>query len=124
MTPHSRAWFLGALLAMVAGFSFLWTLQAKRVLAEGTLAGNPRDLYRLVESQVAAFRQNDFTLAYTFAASGIRQKFSEGQFSEMVRATYPQLTQAGRLNFGETRFAADVRASALIYVSQGRKRCR
>ncbi|MEO7934559.1 MAG: DUF4864 domain-containing protein [Chthoniobacterales bacterium] len=121
MNWRPRSWLSGAALGVAAGFLSIWILRSEKVIAVLVPPENPRELYSLAESQISAFRRNDFPTAYTYAASGIRQKFPLDQFSEMVRKTYPHLTRSGRLNFGQTQFAANVRASAMIYVSNGRE---
>lgn len=119
MSVGPRSWMLGAALGAAVGFLSIWNFRAEKILPALAPQENPRELYSLAESQIAAFRRNDFSTAYTYAASGIRQKFPLDQFREMVRSTYPHLTHSGRLNFGETQFAANVRASAMISVSNG-----
>ena len=121
MKPSSRSWLLGALGGVVAAVLVFSNFRAEKIIPALIPQEDPRELYRLAESQIAAFRRDDFPTAYTYAANGIRQKFPLSQFKEMVRQTYPHLTHAGRLNFGETQFAANVRASAMIYVSNGRE---
>ena len=115
--PYS--WFLGAMLGVIVGFLLVWNFRAEKIPML-TEPENPRELYQLAENQIAAFRRNDFSTAYDFAASGIRLKFPLSQFKQMVCQTYPHLTRSGRLNFGQAQFAANIRASALIYVSNGR----
>jgi hypothetical protein len=119
MNWRPRSWLIGVALGVVAGFLTIWILRSEKVISVLVPSQNPRELYSLAENQITAFRRNDFRTAYSYAASGIRQKFPLDQFSEMVRKTYPHLTHSGRLNFGQVEFAANVRASAMIYVSHG-----
>lgn len=117
---NSRSWLLGAALGLAAGFLSVWSFRAEKPLTVLVAPQeNSRELYSLAETQIAAFRRNDFPAAYTLAASGIRQKFPLDQFKQMVCQTYPHLTHSGRLNFGEAQFAANIRASAMIYVGNG-----
>ncbi len=125
MTPRLRAWVLGLAGGLVVGAGVFRYLQNNSVVLPATLLPivepNPRDLYQIVELQIAALRRNDYTTAYTFAATGIRQKFPREQFREMIRSSYPQLIGDTRVSFGETRFAASVKASALVFLeSNGR----
>ena len=39
--------------------------------------------------QLEAFRQDDFTTAYTFASVSVRQMFDRAGFEQMVRGGYP-----------------------------------
>ncbi len=119
MSPRPRSWLLGLSLGVVLGLTSMGMFRSREVMTMLVPSENPRDLYSLAEKQIAAFRRKDFPTAYTYAASGIRQKFPLDQFSEMVKKTYPHLTRSGRLNFGQVEFAANVRASAMIYVSNG-----
>lgn len=42
----------------------------------------------------AAFRQNDFDTAYTFASTTIRDMFDRQAFERMVRAGYPEIASS------------------------------
>ncbi len=121
MKPGTRAWFCGALGGLAAGILVMHRFSASPAAAKAEPAGNPHELYQLAGNQIAAFRRDDFPSAYNYAARGIREKFPLPQFEEMVRQTYPHLTHSGRLNFGEAQFAATIRASAMIYVSNGQQ---
>ena len=56
-----------------------------------------------MNQQLTAFRAADFQSAYHQAATGVQQKFTAVQFEEMVRQRYPEMTQAGRVEFGLVR---------------------
>ena len=60
----------------------------------------PSDLYQVVYSQLNAFRAQDYSLAYSQASRGVRQKFNQEQFEKMMRADYGDITQAERVEFG------------------------
>jgi Domain of unknown function (DUF4864) len=49
---------------------------------------------RVVMQQLEAFRQNDFTTAYTFASVNVRQMFDRAGFEQMVRGGYPEIAQS------------------------------
>ena len=61
---------------------------------------SPSDLYQVVYTQLNAFRDGDFKLAYSRASLGMQQKFTPGQFEEMIRRDYAGITGAGRIEFG------------------------
>jgi hypothetical protein len=65
-----------------------------------TPAPAPRELYSVVNSQLAAFRAADFLRAYRNASSGVQQKFSLPQFENMIRRDYAEMTQKHRVEFG------------------------
>lgn len=73
----------------------------------------PRELYSVVESQLAALRAADFSSAYRHAASGVQQKFSCAQFEQMVRRDYVEVMRAGRVEFGSVKVQG---ATALVPV--------
>ena len=60
----------------------------------------PHDLFAVVQEQLSAFRAANYQSAYRQAASGVQQKFTLPQFEKMVRRRYPEMTQAGRVEFG------------------------
>lgn len=60
----------------------------------------PQELYSVVNSQLAAFRAEDFPGAYRCATSAFQQKFTLGQFEAMIRRDYAQVTHARRVEFG------------------------
>jgi hypothetical protein len=60
------------------------------------------ELTGVIESQLAAFRTNDFAKAYTFAASGIQKQFNREQFEQMVRRGYPVIAESKSAKFGIT----------------------
>jgi hypothetical protein len=63
----------------------------------------PRELFAVVNQQLAAFRSADFQSAYRQAATGVQHKFTLGQFETMVRQSYPTMTQAQRVEYGLAR---------------------
>lgn len=73
----------------------------------------PRELFTVVNQQLAAFRSADFQSAYRHAAAGVQQKFTVRQFAEMVRQNYPEMTRAYRVEFGMARVQG---ASAVVQV--------
>lgn len=87
----------------------------------------PRDVYSVVNSQLAAFRAADFPRAYRNASSVVQQKFSLPQFENMIRRNYSEMTQRQRVEFGFVRvekgtafvqvffFAGDGSARAFLY---------
>ncbi len=70
-----------------------------RVRARAT-PPDPQELYSVVNSQLAAFRAEDFPGAYRYAASAFQQKFTLGQFEAMIRRDYAQVAHARRVEFG------------------------
>jgi len=73
----------------------------------------PRALFAIVNEQVTAFRTANFQGAYRHAATGVQQKFTLPQFERMVRQSYPEITQAQRVEFGLVKMQG---GSALMQV--------
>ena len=63
----------------------------------------PRELYSIVNNQLAAFRADDFPRAYQHAAANVHQKFSLTQFETLIRHDYATMTRTGRVEFGVVR---------------------
>lgn len=59
-----------------------------------------KELTAVVESQLAAFRENDFKTAYSFAASAIKEQFPLSAFELMVKNGYPLIAQSATATFG------------------------
>jgi len=66
-------------------------------LSNETMEG---ELRRVIESQLAAFRRNDFPRAYTYAADSLKDQISLPAFERMVRSGYPLLTRSRSAQFG------------------------
>lgn len=60
----------------------------------------PSDLYKVILTQLDAFRAEDFSLAYSQASYSLRQKFSREQFEKMIRRDYADITHAEHIEFG------------------------
>ncbi len=73
----------------------------------------PRELYAVVNRQIAAFRSGDFPSAYRYAATGVQQKFTLAQFAAMIRRDYPELARARDIEFGQVHTRG---ASAVVQV--------
>lgn len=54
----------------------------------------------VISQQLDAFRSNDFTKAFTFAATELRKNLSPDIFELMVKANYPILLRAVDTDFG------------------------
>ena len=87
----------------------------------------PRELYSVVNNQLAAFRTADFSRAYRNASTRVQQKFSLPQFEGMIRRNYAEMIERQRVEFGlvqvrgETAilqvffFAEDGKARSFLY---------
>ncbi len=73
-----------------------------------------KEITAVIESQLAAFRTNDFSRAYTFAASSIKEHFSFEQFQDMVKRGYPVIAKSKSASFG---VALDDGQQAVVDVS-------
>ena len=59
-----------------------------------------KELTAIIESQLAAFRADDYVKAYTFAASEIQGMFAVNEFEVMVKKGYPAIAHSGVVEFG------------------------
>lgn len=59
-----------------------------------------KELVKIIEAQLAAFRTNDYTKAYTFAAAAIKQQFSPEAFERMIKTQYPNIAESRTAIFG------------------------
>jgi hypothetical protein len=59
-----------------------------------------KELTDVIESQLAAFRQEDYAKAYSFAAAGIQKQFSRAAFEKMVKNDYPVIANSKSVRFG------------------------
>ena len=54
----------------------------------------------VIQSQITAFKQDDFVTAFTYASPTIRQLFgTPEQFGMMVRQGYPMVWRPGQVDF-------------------------
>jgi hypothetical protein len=58
------------------------------------------ELIAVVESQLAAFRENDFTKAYGHASASIKNRFPPPAFEQMVKSQYPVIAHSKAALFG------------------------
>jgi hypothetical protein len=58
------------------------------------------ELIAVVESQLAAFREDDFTKAYHHASASIKKRFPLPAFQQMVKRQYPVIAQSKAALFG------------------------
>ena len=84
----------------------------------------PHALFAVVNDQLTAFRADDYTSAYRYAASGLQQKFTPAQFERMVRKNYSHIAEARRVEFGSVfvdRGSATV--EVFFFTRDGSARC-
>ena len=81
-----------------------------------TPAPAAKELYSIVNRQLAALRSDDFDSAYRHAATGVQQKFSREQFELMIRRDFSSMTEAQRIEFGTVQVAAGV-AYAQVFLT-------
>ncbi len=108
MTPTLKASLLLFLFALCAISLFV-----AQKLRERLPAPAPRELFAIVNQQLAAFRSADFQSAYRHAATGVQRKYTLTQLEKMVRQNYPEMTRTQRVEFGVVKVQG---ASALVQV--------
>lgn len=92
------------LLLAVTGLGFKTFLPAARASGMTTMTESSptvkQELIAVVDAQLVAFRANDFSRAYSFAAQGIRSLFPAADFEKMVRAGYPVIVYSASAEYG------------------------
>ncbi len=86
-----------AICAAVPGGSYLLDRYRAR-------QATPADLYKVIHTQLDAFRSDDFSLAYSQASYGMHQKFSLDEFEKMIRKDYAEFARAQRIEFGLVQY--------------------
>ena len=61
-----------------------------------------KELAKVIENQLTAFRAEDYTHAYTFAAAGIKQMVNPSDFERMVKTAYPAIAHSASAEYGLT----------------------
>ncbi|MBI3853816.1 MAG: DUF4864 domain-containing protein [Verrucomicrobia bacterium] len=62
-----------------------------------------RELTQIIKSQLAAFRDDDYVTAYTFAAAGVKTQYPLAAFERMVKGGYPVIARFKSAEFGVVR---------------------
>jgi Domain of unknown function (DUF4864) len=65
----------------------------------------PTELYEVVNEQISAFQKADFPHAYQQVSSTFQERFNIAAFTELIRADYPDLLRAERIEFGGVRIS-------------------
>ena len=64
----------------------------------------PGDLFRVINTQLAAFRTDDYPRAYQQASLNFQQRFTVDQFKQMITADYARVLTGSRVEFGPVQF--------------------
>jgi len=59
-----------------------------------------QQLIKVIQSQLAAFRQEDYSTAYTFAAADFKAQISLAAFERMVKTGFPQIARSRSAEYG------------------------
>ena len=79
--------------------AFLPFLIVSQVFAEPTQKDR-LEIHKVIERQIAAFRNNDAKTAFSYASPKIRLTFRTAEvFMSMVRRGYPQIYRAAKVSF-------------------------
>jgi hypothetical protein len=74
-----------------------------------------QEIRSVIQQQLDAFTFNDYESAYKLASKKIKDRFSQDEYTEMVRADYLQISKSIRVSFGEIHFSSDP-AHAIVRV--------
>lgn len=88
---------------------FLWALLAQAVPSDAQSAEPLDTAQGIIQSQIAAFLNDDASTAYSFASPTIRQKFTtEDAFFDMVKKSYAPVYRPGNFAFGRSKIDGDM----------------
>ena len=109
---------------MTQPYRFLFILAAALIAVLTSLASVRADdaatVRGVIESQIAAFLNDDATTAYSFAAPSIKQIYpDEARFFDMVKRGYQPVYRPGNFAFGRSKAAADGTGIAQEVIIQG-----
>lgn len=87
-----------------------------------TFADPVESAQSIIRAQIRAFLEDDAETAYSFASSGIREKFPDKLvFFKMVKQSYQHLYRPGNFAFGRSKLVGkDVIQEVLIVGSDGK----
>ena len=88
--------FLIGLFFSVCGGGVFWQYRTERLRETPA----PGELYEVVLKQVAAFRSDDYAVAYRQASSTFQEKFDIEAFVDLAKTEYPSLPHAAHVEFG------------------------
>ena len=91
---------LGVLLTL--GLLLLVTTVARPMEPTPSTEVMKKELAKVIENQLTAFRAEDYTRAYTFAAAGIKQMVNPSEFERMVKTAYPAIAHSASAEYGLT----------------------
>jgi hypothetical protein len=73
-------------------------------LAQPLAPQDAREVRKVIEAQLDAFKRDDAVRAFSYATAGIRSIFETPEnFLQMVRAQYPVVYRPKSVDFGEAR---------------------
>jgi len=75
----------------------------------------PRELFSVVNEQLAALRLDDFRSAYRHAATGVQQKFTLPQYERMARVHHDTIARAHRVEFGDVLIRGSSAAVQVLF---------
>ncbi len=113
MSHRTKAALL-SLLLFICGAGFVVTQK----LREHVLPPAPRELFAIVNEQLAALQAADYLSAYRHAATGVQQRFTVPQFEKMMRQRYPEMARHYRVEYGEVKVHG-TSAAVQVYLLAG-----
>ncbi len=80
----------------------LWGLISVSALAQSINVADRKEFQRIITAQISAFKADDGSAAYDFAAPSIRNIFTTPEiFMSMVKQGYPQIYRPQSFSFAE-----------------------
>lgn len=76
-----------------------------------------REIQKVIQNQLKAFKEEDYTAAYTYASRQIHRQLSLERFERMVRSGYPQIARSERVSLGPVAFSDERRGTAQVTIT-------
>ncbi len=98
MHPFAWPWLAGVLLRLCL---------LPGAAAHESSDATKKEISQVIETQLAAFRSNDFAKGFTFASRDLQTVYSAADFEAMVRKSYPAIARSASADFGATLDTGD-----------------
>lgn len=100
----------------------MWFAVGINVHGAGKGIGANAEVRGVIQSQLEAFRKNDFKAAYGLAHPGVKGQFTPFDFEQMVRKGFPQMLKPGTVAFSDLHEnEAGSEIQAIITDEKGRR---
>lgn len=99
MSRRAKIVFLTSLFLLCLGCASLqlWRQRMRNLT-------KPTELFDVITQQVAAFRAEDYAIAYQQVSTGFQERLNIEAFTDLIHSDYPPVRLAERIEFGAVRW--------------------